>query len=137
MPTKSNVKTITVTQDEVIARLGEYMANDPAVCFAIMFGSHVNKSQKQAKDIDVAIYFYKAPKGLELLRIINRLSNLTRRNVDLIVLNTASAFLRHQVMKTGVPIIVKDDQTYRQFRENVLSDYDEYKSISGMDRYDR
>lgn len=137
MPTRSNVKTVTVTQDDALARLEEYLANDPTVCFVIVFGSYVNEKRKKAKDIDIAIYFYHVPQGLALLNLMNTCANLTRKEVDLIVLNTASAFLRHQVMKTGIPLVVKDRREYQRFREEVISDYDEYKFVSAMNRYDR
>ena len=83
------------------------------------------------------MYFYTVPKGLDLLNLINTLSNLSGREVDLAVLNTASAFLRHQVMKTGIPLIIKDRKIFQRFRERTISDYDEYKFVSGMNIYDR
>jgi len=106
-------------------------------CFTIVFGSCVNNRGRKAKDIDIAMYFYTVPEGLDLLNLINTLSNLSGREVDLAVLNTASAFLRHQVMKTGIPLIIKDRKIFQRFRERTISDYDEYKFVSGMNIYDR
>jgi predicted nucleotidyltransferase len=102
----------------------------------MMFGSCVNTRRRKANDIDIAIYFYAVPKGLDLLNLINTSSNLTGKEVDLVVLNTASAFLRHQVMKTGIPLIIKDKDIFQRFREKTITDYDEYKYISGMNIYD-
>jgi len=137
MPTRSNIQTIPVVKDNAITRIEEFVSSDPTVCFAMVFGSYVNTRHRKAKDIDIAMYFYTAPEGLDLLNLINGLSNLTGREVDLVVLNSASAFLRHQVMKTGIPLIIKDKVIFQHFREKTISDYDEYKFVSGMNMYDR
>jgi hypothetical protein len=103
----------------------------------MVFGSYISTRHRKAKDIDIALYFYTAPEGLDLLDLIDTLSNLIGKEVDLVVLNSASAFLRHQVMKTGIPLIIKDRKIFQRFRERTISDYDEYKFVSGMNIYDR
>ena len=103
-------------EDKILSKLKELLNYDSTVSFVFIFGSYVRKRQKGASDIDIAIYFNKPPDGIDLLHLINKLSDLTGKNVDLIVLNSASAFLRHQVMKHGIPLIIKDKTTYRQFR---------------------
>jgi hypothetical protein len=40
-------------------------------------------------------------------------------------------------MKTGIPLIIKDRKIFQRFRERTISDYDEYKFVSGMNIYDR
>ncbi|MCU0579701.1 MAG: nucleotidyltransferase domain-containing protein, partial [Desulfobacterota bacterium] len=60
---------------------------------------------------------------------------LTGAEIDLVVLNKASAFLRHQIFKTGVPLLVKDPVGYRLFREKTITDYQEFLFISGMPAY--
>jgi predicted nucleotidyltransferase len=124
-------------EDKILSKLKELLNYDSTVSFVFIFGSYVRKRQKGASDIDIAIYFNKPPDGIDLLHLINKLSDLTGKNVDLIVLNSASAFLRHQVMKHGIPLIIKDKTTYRQFREKTICDCDEYKFVSGMNIYDR
>ena len=121
----------------IISDLKEYLSTDDNVLFAFLFGSYAAGKQKKRSDIDVAIYFNNAPCGLDLFSLINTLSDMCAADIDLIVLNTASPFLRHQVMKYGVALTIKDQHIYRQFRECVISGYDEYKFISGMMVYDR
>jgi predicted nucleotidyltransferase len=135
MPTRSNIQTILFVKADAITRLEEFVSNDPTVCFAVVFGSYISTRHRKANDIDIALYFY-THEGLDLLDLINTLSNLTCKEVDLVVLNTASAFLRHQVMKTGIPLIIKDKNIFQRFREKTISDYDEYKFVSGMNVYD-
>jgi hypothetical protein len=71
------------------------------------------------------------------LDLIHELSEHTRKEIDLVVLNHASAFLRHQVMKYGIRLFVQDEVVYRRFREQTMTDYEIYKYVSGMDEYDR
>src|SRR4030042_2294948 len=99
---------------DIMLKLTNLFLKDSNIIFAILFGSHVQKKQKNS-DIDVAIYFKKPPEGLKLLRLINMLSNQTGKEVDLVVLNDASAFLTHQVMKYGIPLTIKDRNIYGRF----------------------
>jgi len=122
--------------ENVIGRLQKSFDRDMRVSFAFLFGSYTKGEQRKHSDIDVAIYFTKPPKGIALLYFLNTLSEFIGKNADIIVLNTASAFLRHQVMKYGIPVVVKDSILFRQFRERTISDYDEYKFVSGMGVYD-
>ena len=62
---------------------------------------------------------------------------IDRAEIDLAVLNRASAFMRHQVFKTGVPLLIKDPLIYRRFREKTITDYQDFKYLSGMPTYDR
>lgn len=122
--------------DISLKKLREFFASNENVCFAFIFGSYAKGKQRKYSDLDIAIYFEKPPQGLDLFHLINTLSELTGKEVDIIVLNNASAFLRHQIMNYGIPLIIKDELIYRRFREKTISDYDEYKFISGMNIYD-
>ncbi len=121
----------------VIGVLKEYLSKDDNVIFALLFGSYASGKQKKRSDIDVAVYFNNPPCGLDLFSLINTLSDICAADMDLTVLNTASPFLSHQVLKYGVALAIKDRHIYRRFREGVISGYDEYKFISGMAVYDR
>ncbi|OGW52842.1 MAG: hypothetical protein A2Y81_06015 [Nitrospirae bacterium RBG_13_43_8] len=120
-----------------IEKLKTFLENDPNIIFAFIFGSGTREKQKKSSDIDIGIYFAQPPEGLDLLGFINMLSELAGKDVDVVVLNKASAFLRHQVMKNKIALTIKDRTVYTKFREKTISDYDEYKYVSGMNAYDR
>lgn len=120
---------------ELIEKLQHFLENDSNVIFAVIFGSYATGRYKKGSDIDMGIFFAEHPKGLDLLNLIHRLSELAGRDVDVVVLNKASAFVRHQAMKNKIVLIVKDKTVYRRFREKTISDYDEYKYISGLSAY--
>ena len=75
-----------------------------------------------------------ALQGLEYLDLMSRFSDLAGREVDLVVLNRASAPLRHQVMKHRAPLCVKDRASYTGFREKTMRDYAEYLRVAGRRR---
>ncbi len=120
-----------------VHEISDSLAKDPNILFALMFGSYAAGKRKRGSDLDIGIYFEKPVEGLPLLNLINALSELAGRDVDVVVLNKASAFLRHQVMKHRVTLLIKDQVVYTKFREKTISDYDEYKYISGINSYDR
>lgn len=130
-------KVAVTSVGDKIQTLFDYFNNDSNVNFALIFGSYANSRQTKLSDLDIAIYFDNPPDGLDLLSLINTLSDLAGIEVDLVVLNNASAFLRHQVMKNYAVLTIKDRVNYRRFREKTITDYDEYKFISGMNIYDR
>ena len=100
------------------------------VAFAFLFGSWITGRQRPGSDLDLAIYYRSPPAGFAVLETRNELSNRVGMEVDLVILNTASAFLRHQVMKTGTRLVLNDLRAYRRFREQTIYDYQEYRWLS-------
>lgn len=119
------------TRSEIDAFVNNAIAPDPNVAFAFLFGSHAAGRQRRSSDLDLAIYFHSPPEGLAILDLRNEWSNRLGVEVDLVILNKASAFLRHQVMKTGEKLVVNDPLCYRRFRERTIADYQEYRWLSG------
>lgn len=122
---------------EPILKTKDILEKDGNVVFAVLFGSAASGKMRRDSDIDIGIFFKRPPTGLKLLSLMNAFSNTAGKDVHVVVLNSASAFLRHQVMKNRVVLAKKDDAAYTRFREKTISDYQEYKYISGMDVYDR
>jgi len=127
----------TKQQDIDTSALADFLTSDCNVVFAFIFGSYGAGIQKKKSDLDLAIYFKDPPEGMALFELINALSDMCGRDIDLVVMNNASPLLQHQVMKNRHPLIIKDLVLYRLFRERIIAAYDEYKYISGMSVYDR
>jgi len=130
------MKTIIPVKSKPVRLVADHLRKDANVDFGLLFGSQESRRQKAGSDLDIAILFKTPPEGMALLHYINTLSELTGAEIDLAVLNRASAFMRHQVFKTGVPLLIKDPVRYRRFREKTISDYQEFKYVSGMQIYD-
>ncbi|MCL5991579.1 MAG: nucleotidyltransferase domain-containing protein [Bacteroidetes bacterium] len=115
----------------ITEKLKSVLEADSNVDFAVTFGSILNK--EKFRDIDVAVYFVKPPEGFELLEYMVKLDKSVGVEVDLNVLNSAGAFLRHQVFKTGEPLFIRDFIKYADFRDRTIADYQEYKYIAGFE----
>jgi predicted nucleotidyltransferase len=130
------MKTKISVQSKPVRLVADQLKKDANVDFGLLFGSQKTGRQKAGSDLDIAVLFKTPPEGMALLHYINTLSELTGAEIDLAVLNQASAFMRHQVFKTGVPLLIKDPVIYRRFREKTITDYQEFKYVSGMPNYD-
>ena len=119
-----------------ISGLRELLSKDDNVLLAFIFGSLAAKRQRNDSDIDVAVYYKNPPSGFEILHEINKLSKSAGADVHLAVLNNASPLLKHQVMKNKVNLVVKDEKLFGKFRENIMSQYEEYKYVSGIGKYE-
>ncbi|MCL4496638.1 MAG: nucleotidyltransferase domain-containing protein [Deltaproteobacteria bacterium] len=104
---------------------------------AFIFGSFAAKRLGKNSDLDIAVLYENPPTGFEILREIDKLSKIVGMETHLAILNAGSPLFKHQVMKNKINLVIKDEKFFGKFRENVISQYDEYKYISGMDKYDR
>lgn len=91
----------------------------PGITAAYLFGSHARGAARTESDIDVAILLdpahstqcdaFQRAESRELARLLDR-------DVDLIVLNTASLFIRMQIFKKGRLLVENDPAAHRRFR---------------------
>jgi len=124
-------------EDVSILKLKDYLNKNDNVLLAFIFGSFASKKLRKNSDLDIAVFYKIPPTGFEILFEINKLSKIAGTDVHLAILNSASPLLKHQVMKNKINLVVKDEKFFGKFREEVMSQYDEYKYISGMGKYDR
>ncbi len=119
-----------------ISRLRDLLIKDDNVLFAFIFGSLAANRQRNDSDIDIAVFYENPPSGFEILYEIDKLSKSAGIDVHLAILNNASPLLKHQVMKNKINLVVKDEKLFGKFRENIMSQYEEYKYISGLGKYE-
>jgi predicted nucleotidyltransferase len=91
-----------------------------------LFGSFARGLNTDESDIDVAIMFEKVPDFYELSDLQEQLSGHVGKEVDIVILNTASPVLKMQVLRYGL-LIKKDTRTYNDFYVNTLNEYDDLK----------
>lgn len=113
--------------ENILEKLKERLISDENIIFGLVFGSYARECQRSDSDIDIALYFRTPPEGLELLDFMSDLCKYAGKEVDVVVLNKASAFLRHEVMKDAIRLFIKDRLVYQRFREQTMTDYDIYK----------
>ncbi len=111
------------------AVLRSYFKTRPEVRLAYLFGSQATGKANRLSDVDVAVltdpsrvkknlpYGYKAELGTDLMKL------LKTNRVDIVLLNEAPPFLRHQVLKTGKLLFANDQKTRVQFEAQEMSRY--------------
>lgn len=100
------------------------LSSEEKVCFAYLFGSQARQDAGKLSDLDIAIYLDHGIDGFRYrLYLIEAIMKVIKNdNVDIIILNNATLFMCHQVVKDGV--VLKDDKRLRcDFEIKVLRDY--------------
>lgn len=115
-----------------IKRLRQYLKSRSDVSFGMVFGSFARGKERKDGDLDVAIFFLEeaVPQGFDVLVLEQELSDIARREVDLVVLNSAGVFLRHQIQKNHQMLVLHNKLAYRMYRERTMRDYDEYRYLN-------
>lgn len=98
----------------------------PAI-LAYIFGSETKGRSGPLSDIDIAVLVDKSLNKSELfdlrLRLSNKLSAITNKRVDLVILNNAPVQLAFEVIKNGKLICRTDNSIKVDFEHMILSKY--------------
>jgi predicted nucleotidyltransferase len=125
-----------LAKDGVLEILRPYLSERPEIRFAYLFGSLAKGTANRLSDVDVAVfldpeflarphpehsYGYKA-------HLITELISQTRTNqIDVVILNDASPFLRFQVLRDGIVICETNREERIRFQAQALSRYFDLK----------
>lgn len=115
------------------AALKEALEQHREVSFGYVHGSFV--TEKEFADIDVAVYLNEMPESpLEYeIDLESLLQNcVVPYAVDVRVLNGAPLSFRYNVIKNGIPIIVRDDDRRADFQEATLAEYFDFAPYRSM-----
>lgn len=90
---------------KIESTIKEYFSINKDIDCVYLFGSFAKHKENDFSDIDLAVLF-KKDISAELhtdkcLIIMNDLSRLLDNNIDVVVLNTASSFLKFHILKSG------------------------------------
>lgn len=107
-----------------IQQLKDYFARQPEVSMAFIFGSYAKNRALSDSDIDIAMYF--TPKGNSIEWEEERewpeekqfwidTERILEKNVDLLVLNRAPSRMVFDILRTGIPLVIKDKSLYWRF----------------------
>lgn len=89
------------TQNEIEKKLIQWLTDQPSIHFAMLFGSFAKKTNKPSSDIDLAIELDKPLTVDKKLNLLQSLSELGDRNIDLIDLKTVGEPLLNQIIQHG------------------------------------
>jgi len=112
-----------------IAEIKEFLEGREEVLLGYMFGSFVEGQLTNESDVDIALLFEKEPDLPTLVSIMNGITDITDRKVDIVVLNYASPIIRMQVLKRGRLLKKTNDKIYNDFFLRAVKEYDDLKIV--------
>lgn len=106
-------------------RLAQIFENDKRILLVYLFGSRSMNRETRESDVDIGLLLSELPGDLldYYLYLVDRLSGELRSPVDLVLLNTASPLLKHQVVKNGKVLYSRDQRTRVEFEARSESEY--------------
>ena len=120
-------------------QLAKYFQENPdEIACVYLFGSQARQQTKPVSDVDVAVlYKNKVPDGFGRLGIplAGELEKITKKPVDVIVLNNANVDLIHKVLRDGIIVFESDPAIRIQFEVNSRNAYFDLKPY--LDEYRR
>ncbi|MBI5138356.1 MAG: nucleotidyltransferase domain-containing protein [Candidatus Vogelbacteria bacterium] len=133
---------MTIVNEQLLKQLRDYFAKRDDVVLAYLFGSQAKGTASSTRsDADFAIYFkpktgvfeyeesewgdidyhYEAEDGIQ-----DDLSKITDKEVDLVVLNRAPAYLDATILKEGILLKESDREIYWKLYLRSTSDAEDY-----------
>lgn len=120
-------------QKKHLKALAEAIATHKNVELAYIFGSQTKQAHSKARDLDIAVLLTRKPSAQTKLRFLNDLCSdlqkIAKAEIDLTILNDASPFLKHQVLKYGKGIFERNEKCDSRFRYAAISEYLHVKSL--------
>lgn len=97
------------------------------IIFAYIFGSFVQNKLKAGSDIDIAIYLEEDLGADIYLEIKMALSDMLKREVDLVILNEAPPLLKYQIYKKNILLFTRDKTMESNHKVKTLFEYNDMK----------
>jgi len=127
-------------EQEVIDRLKEYFQARDDVSMAFLFGSQAKGTAMRESDTDIAVYFKPEGRHLEWeesgeypqeSKIHDDVATIAGTpSTDLVVLNRAPSPLAHDILETGIPLLMRDKGLYWRFLFLVGDATEDFYSIA-------
>ena len=120
-----------------VERLAQYFRDRAEVSALYLFGSFGRNRANTESDIDIAVLIDESQlkkRNFETLKkhYYAASPSFSRRPVDIVILNTASTFLKHQVLKTGKLLFDKKRKLRTTFTERAIIEYLDFKPVQDI-----
>ena len=119
------------TPTSLHAAIGDALADEPHVAFALVFGSCARGTAHAGSDVDVALGFGRGrqPGAYEIGAIVSRLEKAAGRSVDVVVLEDAPPGLAYRVFRDGVAVLVRDRSALVERKTRAILEYLDYRPV--------
>ncbi|MBW2332913.1 MAG: nucleotidyltransferase domain-containing protein [Deltaproteobacteria bacterium] len=95
----------------------------PEISAVYLFGSHALGHPRSKSDIDLEILFHKDMDAFTRISMETEISNLLKKDFDLVDMRKSSPFLCHQIYKYGKFIYHDGSNFPFQFRASSIREY--------------
>ncbi|WAM33057.1 type VII toxin-antitoxin system MntA family adenylyltransferase antitoxin [Caldicellulosiruptor morganii] len=124
-----------IEKSRILEVLKECFEKENTIVFAYLFGSYAKGKANENSDVDIAVYVDEelandSKRLLEFqIKHMIGISDILRKEVDLVILNQASPLLRHEVISEGILIIEKDHDRLVNFKKMSFYYYQDWLHI--------
>lgn len=109
--------------NEQIGKILNFSRAHSEISAVYLFGSHAAGHPRSKSDVDLGVLFSKNVNGFTRIDMETGISNLLKKEVDLIDMKKSNPFLRHQIYKHGKLIYHDGSDFPFQFRANSIREY--------------
>jgi len=115
-----------------ICKALEKLSEKYKIMYAVVFGSYGSKTQWKESDIDIGLKLKESPKNFrENLKISTKISEdlgkILKREVDVIILNSASLGLKFEIFETGKVVFYKSKHEFLEDKTNIIANYHDFR----------
>lgn len=111
----------------------EIFKSNESILVAYLFGSQVRGTANSYSDIDIAVLFdSKTKEGSYMdkqISVMNTLSKVLNKEVDVVVFNKAPLFLKYHILKEGLKVYEKPDRNEHSFEALAIVQYFDFLPI--------
>jgi len=137
-----NAASVPSTVAEIVSVLNKALVQQEGIVFALLFGSVAEEQATPLSDIDIGIFTKTEWSLMELGQLSFELQELLPLPPDLVVLNDLfrkSPLFAYRVVSQAVPIIIRDEESFIDFKKRSILYYLDHKPLfdmlqSAMDR---
>lgn len=116
------------------AALRGVLEAEPAIAYAILFGSSAHGTSRPDSDVDIALELTAgAPRDVVTLGgLAARLESAAGRPIDLVLLDEAAAPLAYRIFRDGRVLVERDHARLTVRKARALLDYLDFKPVEQL-----
>lgn len=111
---------------DIADKLKAYFQPAKDVSFAFLFGSYARGRTLKESDIDIAVYLKEGYSFNRVKEIWRDVEDLARKDVDLVILNTASPLIGYTAIR-GKPLALNDYEAYLSYMLQISQEAEDFR----------
>lgn len=110
-----------------IKRLKNFFEKSSLVHFAYLYGSQTTNHARKDSDVDIAVFPKSPLTPTHYIELIETLSELLEKQVDLVALPETSLILRYEMLKSGQLLYAEDEHFFQIYVMHTMGLYLDFK----------